>query len=215
MGSSDGEAVMLRPNAVRALAVLTWLLMAVYLGWTLLVDLSAGLRFTPIAALVSAVVYALFWRPGVAVDADSRDARQRAARHPHPVLAAALGADPVRHAGRDDGAHVHRLGGAGARPDERDVAVAARGVGRRARWVRTWSTASARAPRPTPTRAPRHCWCVTAGPSTTRRWRSGPARLSGSAPADTRDEPVTTRWAAGVVGALVVLAVSSALSLLL
>lgn len=71
MGSSHDGAVVLRPNAVRVLATLTWLLMALYLGWALVVDLSAGLRFAPVAALVSAVVFALFWRPGVKVDDDS------------------------------------------------------------------------------------------------------------------------------------------------
>lgn len=71
MSSSDGTRVVLRPTAVRVLAVVTWALMALYLGWTLVTEPSAGLRFAPVAALVSAVVYALFWRPGVAVDDES------------------------------------------------------------------------------------------------------------------------------------------------
>ncbi len=67
-GGGGEDPVLLRPTAVRVLAATTWALMALYLAWTLLVEPAAGLRFTPVAALVSAVVYAFFWRPGVAVD---------------------------------------------------------------------------------------------------------------------------------------------------
>ncbi len=68
MSSSGEDLVVLRPTAVRVLAAITWTLMALYLGWTVLTLPEAGARFAPVAALVSAVVYAFFWRPGVAVD---------------------------------------------------------------------------------------------------------------------------------------------------
>ena len=71
MVSSDEGVVVLRPTAVRVLAAMTWALMALYLGWTLIAEPAAGLRFAPVAALVSAVLYAVFWRPGVMVDDDS------------------------------------------------------------------------------------------------------------------------------------------------
>ena len=64
------EPVTLRPNGVRILAATTWVLLAVFLVLTVRTDAAAALRFTPFAGLVALVVYAVFWRPAVRVDAD-------------------------------------------------------------------------------------------------------------------------------------------------
>jgi hypothetical protein len=64
------EPVALRPSGVRVLAVITWVLLLVFVALTVQDDLGAALRFAPFAALVALVVYALFWRPCVRVDAD-------------------------------------------------------------------------------------------------------------------------------------------------
>ena len=64
------EPVALRPNGVRVLAAITWLLLVVFFVLTARDDLGSALRFAPFAGLVALVVYALFWRPCVRVDAD-------------------------------------------------------------------------------------------------------------------------------------------------
>lgn len=64
------DPVVLRPNGVRVLAGVTWLLLLAFLVLTVRDDPAGALRFAPFAALVALVVYALFWRPRVDVDAD-------------------------------------------------------------------------------------------------------------------------------------------------
>ena len=64
------EPVVLRPNGVRVLAAITWVLLAVFLVLTVLDDVASALRFAPFAGLLALTVYALFWRPRVDVDAD-------------------------------------------------------------------------------------------------------------------------------------------------
>lgn len=64
------EPVALRPNGVRVLAATTWVLLAAFLVLTVRDDVASALRFAPFAGLVALVVYALFWRPCVRVDAD-------------------------------------------------------------------------------------------------------------------------------------------------
>lgn len=64
------EPVVLRPNGVRVLAVVTWLLLLAFVVLTVRDDPAGALRFAPFAGLVALVVYALFWRPRVDVDAD-------------------------------------------------------------------------------------------------------------------------------------------------
>lgn len=64
------EPVVLRPSGVRVLAAITWALLLVFLVLTTLDDPTSALRFAPFGGLVALVVYALFWRPRVDVDAD-------------------------------------------------------------------------------------------------------------------------------------------------
>ncbi len=64
------EPVVLRPNGVRVLAATTWVLLVVFLVLTTLDDPASALRFAPFAGLLALVVYALFWRPRIDVDAD-------------------------------------------------------------------------------------------------------------------------------------------------
>ncbi len=62
--------VVLRPSGVRVLAAVTWLLVLVYLALTVTSGVQQLLLFSPTAALVCFLVYALFWRPRLVVDAD-------------------------------------------------------------------------------------------------------------------------------------------------
>ncbi len=60
--------VVLHPNGVRVLAVVTWVLVLVYLALTVTSGLRQVLLVSPTAALVCFLVYALFWRPRLVVD---------------------------------------------------------------------------------------------------------------------------------------------------
>jgi len=64
------EPVALRPAGVRVLAAITWVLLVVFVVLTSMDDVTSALRFAPFAGLVALVVYAVFWRPCVRVDAD-------------------------------------------------------------------------------------------------------------------------------------------------
>ena len=60
-----------RPTFVRALSVLTWVLLAVALVGSAADDPVGALRWLPVLALAAALVYVLFWRPCVEVDVDA------------------------------------------------------------------------------------------------------------------------------------------------
>ncbi len=214
MGSSDVGAVMLRPTAVRVLAALTWVLMALYLGWTLLADPPAGLRFAPVAALVSAVVYAMFWRPGVAVDDDSvtlvnvlRDIRipfsqMRSVQTRYAMQVETTGRTYTAWAapapGRTSSMSLSRREAVGVELLGADLK---QGVSASAA-PNTDSGAAAM--------LVRHRWALY-----DERVAEQAGSGDGSAPAEALGEPVTARWAIGVVAALVVCAAASALTLLL
>lgn len=60
-----------RPTFVRALSVVTWVLLAGALVGTAAADPAEALLWLPVLALAAAVVYVLFWRPSVEVDDDA------------------------------------------------------------------------------------------------------------------------------------------------
>ena len=60
-----------RPTFVRALSVVTWVLLALALVGTVADDPAGALRWLPVLALAAAVVFVLFWRPSVEVDDDA------------------------------------------------------------------------------------------------------------------------------------------------
>jgi len=60
--------VVLRPSGVRVLALVTWVMVLVYLALTITSGLQQLLLFSPTAALVCFLVYILFWRPRLVVD---------------------------------------------------------------------------------------------------------------------------------------------------
>lgn len=77
-----------RPTFVRALSVITWVMLAGALVGTAATDPADALRWLPVLALVGVVVYVLFWRPSVEVDDDGVTVRNlvRDVRIPWPRL---------------------------------------------------------------------------------------------------------------------------------